>query len=313
MSNLARILIVLLGFLAAPGFAQEYPSRPVRLVIGNPPGGATDVIARVFADELARFLKHPVVVENRAGAGGLIAAQVVKNAPADGYVLYAGATQSFNATFLRENPLEAAKELRPVSMLAHGDLFVFARSELGVSSIRELVEKSKTSIIRHAGPSPGQSLLASLIGKRAGLAFDNIPYKGTEQALLGLLSGNGDFMVNSLPGMPIHIQTGKLRVLATIAPERSVSLPNVPTLKEQGVDFDQGFHLGVWAPLNTPREVVVRMGAAIAEAARAPAVVAKINGAGMRPKASSPEELLRAHIELAKAYAEAAEMTGFKP
>lgn len=309
-----RILSLLLALCAAPALAQQpYPNRPVKLVVGNAPGGATDVVARLYAEELAKVLKQPFVVENKPGAGSLLGALAAKNAPADGYTLYFGSTLNFTSTFVKTNSIDAAKEFVPVAKVAQGDLFVYARGDLGVNNIKELAAKAKAGTLHHSSPSPTQYLLAAQISKAAGFQFDNVPYRSTDQALLALLSGNGAFMVNSLPGMPEHVRSGKLKILATVGAERSTLMPDVPTLKEQGVNMEMDFFLGIWAPQGTPRDVVNKLNAAVHEASKSPALREKVTSLAMVAKPTTPEDLLRSHEVSTKAYQEAAALVGFKP
>lgn len=308
-----RLFTLAFAALSCTAFAQTFPSKPVRILVGYGPGGASDVAVRVVAEELTKLLGQPVVVENRAGANGLVAANVVKNAAPDGYTLYGGSVLNFASTFLKDNPLDAPKELQPVSQIAQGDNFIFARADLGISSLKELAEKSKTTTIRFSSPSQTQFLVTSLLAKRGGIAFDNIPYKTTDQVVISLLSGDGDFTANSLPGMPPHIESGKVRVLAALGGSRSSLLPNVPTAREQGIDLNYSFHLSLWAPLSTPTPVVAKLNAAVAEAVKVPNVAEKLRGLAMVPKWASPEDVLRAHSDSIKIFVEASHITGFKP
>jgi len=314
MGNFARwIGTVSLALAATTVFAQSWPSRPIRVLVGFGAGGATDISARLVSEEVGKRLGQPLVIENRPGVGGLLAANVVKTSPADGYTLFSGSATGFTSVFLKDNPMDPPKELQAVSLQALGDQFMFVRSDLGVNSIKEFVAKAKANKLRHAAVGPTQHIVAAIIAKEAGFEFDNIPYKTTDQVVAALLAGDVDFVTNSIPGMPPHLQSGKVRAIATMGSSRSSLQPNVPTLKEQGVNMEFRFNLGYWAPLGTPREAVQKIGAAVAEAAKVPNVIEKMGVIGLTPVASTPEGLIRQHNAELQIYAEGAKLTGFQP
>jgi tripartite-type tricarboxylate transporter receptor subunit TctC len=227
--------------------------------------------------------------------------------------LYGGNATAFSSTFLKDNPVDATKELQPVSVLSLGDEFVFVRGDLNVNSIKDLVAKAKTVKLRHASPAIPQNLLAAVLAKQAGFTYENIPYKTTDQVTAALLSGDGDFVVTSLPGFQPHLQSGKMRVIGVMSATRTPLQPNVATLKEQGVDMEFRFNLAYWATLGTPPDAVAKLGAGVARAVKLPAVIEKINSVALVPTASTPEELIRIHNSELKIYSEAAALTGLQP
>jgi tripartite-type tricarboxylate transporter receptor subunit TctC len=304
--------MLLVTLATSVAFGQTWPSKPVRVVIGFGAGGPTDAIVRLVADDLGKRLGQPFVVENYPGANGLIAARRVKASPPDGYTLYGGSATPFTPVFMKEN-LDAAKEFQPVSIMAVGDWFVFVRADLGVNSIQELAAKSKTTPLKYAYQSPADHSLMALIAKMVNFEFQGIPYKTTGEVVTSLLSGDTDFTLGNPGGFTTYIRSGKIRAVAALSPTRTPLLPNVPTLREQNVDFVNRFNMGVWAPVGTPNDVVSKLSAAISEAVKNPAVVEKISAISMIPTGSSPEELLRTFQTEMQAYQEAAKVVGLQP
>jgi len=302
-----------LAFGASAAMAQTYPNKPVRVIIPFGVGGVTDVVARVVADDMSKRLGQPFIAENRTGAGGLIAARAVKSAAPDGYTLYSGSCTPFTSTFLKDNPMDCAKELQPISLLTLGDQFIYVRSELGINTLKEFVAKAKTTRLKHSSPAITQHALMSLIGKQLGFDYDNIPYKTSDQVVAALLSGEGDFVLTSLPGFQPHIQSGKLKVIGTIGAVRSPLLPNVPTVNEQGGNIDFRFSLAQWTTLGVPMDIVNKLSATVADTIKTPAVVEKINAFAVVPTSSAPEGAARAFEAEMKAYREAAAIIKLEP
>lgn len=311
MKLVRGILVLLLALAASTVCAQGWPSRPVRVIVGLGPGGVTDVVARAFAEELGKRLGQSFIVENRPGASGLIGATAVKNARPDGYTLFSGSSTSFNPVFHKGEGLDAGKELQPISNLVVGNQFIYVRSSLGVGTIKELVERSKAGApLKHAGISTAQHMLTFIVAKQLGFAFENIPYKTTDQAITALLSGDTDFAVSSLPGFQPHIDAGKLRVLVSLMPVRSPSMPDVPALKELGVTAEARFSINLWAPLGTPREVIMKLNDAVGHVAKVPALVERFKAFALEMDPSTPEELMQLFQRQIAVYVEAASMLG---
>jgi tripartite-type tricarboxylate transporter receptor subunit TctC len=297
---------------ASTAFAQAWPSRPVHVIIGYGAGGSTDVIVRLVADDLSKRLGQSFIVENRPGANGLIAARAVKSSTPDGYTLYGGSATPFTAVFMKDN-MDAAKDLQPVSVMALGDWFVWVRSDLGVTNLKELAAKGKSMKLKFASPSPANHALMASVAKQLGFDYENIPYKTTDQTITAVVSGETDFTLNNPAGFTGYAQQGKVRAVATFAPQRTPLMPNVPTAREQGVDMETRFNMGIWAPLGTPHDVVAKLGASIAEAVKTQAVAEKVAGISMIPTGSTPEELVRTFQSEVKTYQEAAGVVGMQP
>ena len=298
--------------VASLATAQTWPTKSVKVIVPLGAGGITDNIVRLAADDLTKRMGQPFLVDNRPGANGLIAARFVKGSAADGYTLFGGSATTFSSVFMKES-IDAEKELEPVSIIAIGDWIIYVRPGLGVSSLKELAAKGKTTKLRFASPSTANHAIMSAVAKQMGFEYEEIPYKATDQTIVSLIAGDTDFTLNGLAGFTSMLQAGKLKVISTLGPTRSPILPDVQTAKEQGVDMVMRFNMGFWAPLGTPKDVIARLGQAVAEAVKAPAVVEKIGMISMIPSASSPEELLRAYQSEQRIYKAAAALVGLQP
>jgi len=315
MSIIVRSAVFALATVVSSAlFAQTYPSKPIHVIIGAGAGGATDVVARLVSDEAGKRLGQPMIVENRVGAGGLIAAQAVRSSAPDGYTLFGGSGTPFTSVFLKTNNMDISKDLQPVSLMSLGDQFVFVRSDLGVTNMEQLAAKAKTTRLKHASVFTTQEILVAILAKQAGgMEYDNIPFKANDQALSCMANGDCDFYINSSPASAAFIQSGRVRVIATLAAGRSPLQPNVPTLKEQGYNFDFRFNLGLWTVLGTPADAVAKLGAAVAAAVKVPTVAERILALGIVATASTPEELVRAHQAEVRMWTEGAALTKYQP
>ena len=312
----AKALFVLVAaMVGTSALAQSYPNRPIRLIVGFGAGGVSDVIARIAADELGKRLGQPVIVENRPGAGGLIGALAVKNAQPDGYTLLSGALTTVTPIFIKENPLVASKELAPVSVLAIGGYFFYVRGDLGVNTLAELAAygKANPGKLKLASTTGVNTAIAALIAKRLGFDFQTIPYKTTDQTVIALLNGESDLALTQLSGFAPHLQSGKIRAVASLGATRTKLLSSVPTAMEQGVQIEIYPSQGIWAPLGTPRDIIARLNAAISETVKAPAAAEKIANVSMIPSSSTPDELVRQFESENRIYSEAVSLIGLQP
>jgi tripartite-type tricarboxylate transporter receptor subunit TctC len=310
---LLRTLLVAAALCSTAALAQTWPARPIRIIIGQGLSGATGVVTRLETEELGKLLGQSFIVESRPGASSSIAAHAVKDAPPDGYTLFVGDAPVFSSLYLKSNSLDASRELQPVSIMVIGDHFVIVRADLGVSSLAELAAKARLTRLKHASPSPTQHPLMAVVAKRLKFDYDNIPYKTTDQAVVALLSGDADFMLNSLAGSTPYIQSGKFKALATLGPTRSPLMPDVPTARELGADFEVRFHLGMWAPLGTAPDVVKKLSNGLTEVTKLPVVSDRIKELSMVATGSTPDELLRVYQSELQADREANALVGLQP
>lgn len=312
--TLMFFLLCLTAVTSSLAIAQTYPNRAVKIIVGYGAGGVTDVLNRLIADELTKRSGQPVVVENKPGAGALLAAQAVKNAPPDGYTLYGGSVTTFASIYLKES-LDASKELLPISTFAVGDWFMYVPTSIGVTNLKELAAYAKANAgkFRFSSPSPGNALLMAVVAKRLDFNFESIPYKTTADTIQALLNGDGQVTFNAASGFAPHIQAGKLRAIATLSKTRSTIMPDVPTAMELGIALRTNFDIGLWAPLGTPRDVVMKLNGWVTEGLKNPATADKIRNAAMSPTPALPADMIENYNNEMTFYKEAAMLTGLQP
>lgn len=261
----------------APSFAQSWPTRPIRLVVGFPAGGTTDVMARVVAVPLQKSLGQAVIVENKPGASGNLGVAEVSKAPADGYTLMVApiSVQTANPSLFKP-AMNPEKDLTPVASLGYAQLYLVARKDLPVKSAAELVQRAKASPGKMSYGSGGSGTQMHLVGElfkqQADIDVVHVPYKGAAPALQDLLGGQIDYYFDPATGFS-HIREGRARLLAVTGSKRSSFFPEAPTLTELGIKgVELGNWFGVWAPAGTPGNVVARLGSEIAKALALPEV-----------------------------------------
>jgi tripartite-type tricarboxylate transporter receptor subunit TctC len=308
-----RFIVASLALGASAALAQSYPNKPVRVLIPFGAGGVTDVVARTFSDEISKRLGQPFVAENRTGAGGGVAANALKNSAPDGYTLYGGSITPFHPVFIKDGALDGGKEFQPISNHGFGEQFIYVRSNLGVNTMKELIDRAKTTRIKHGSLATTQHMLLSLVAKQMKWEYENIPYKTTDQVVTAILANDVDIVLTSIPGWQPHVDSGKLKTLVSLSAQRSPFQPQTPTVKEAGGDLVFHFNLGMWAPRGVPRDVVGRLNAATFEAAKAPALLDKMKAFGMVPQPTTPEEQLKVFEREIGAYMEAAKAIGYQP
>jgi tripartite-type tricarboxylate transporter receptor subunit TctC len=306
----------LLVLVAGHAIAQGYPSRPVRVLVGFTPGGGTDINARLLAPKLAEYLGQQFVVENRPGAATNLATEVVAKSPADGYtLLFTTSALAINASLYKNLRYDAQRDLAPVSVLCQSPNLLVAGPGTAAKNIAELVAeaRAKPGALNYssAGSGTSQHLAGELFKLRTGINVVHVPFKGTDPSLTAVVAGDVQFSFANIPA--IMAKGGRLRALALAGAQRSALMPDVPTMKEAGVE---GVEVSVWygllAPAGTPREVVQALAGAATRAARSPDLGKRILDKGEEPLGSTPEEFekqLRADIAR---YAEVVKLSGAK-
>lgn len=297
---IARCLAAVLALVAvaAPVSAQEYPAKPVRVIVPTAPGGMADILARLFAQKFGEKTKQPVVVENKTGAGGVIAADYVAKSPADGHTLYIGfhATNAILPTLDPKLPYNAAKDFAPILHIANLPNVLVVNSKVEAKSVKELVAlaRSKPGALSYASQGIGSS------GHVAGEQFRlltktdivHVPYKGAAPALQDLIAGRVPMMFDIVPFALQHIQDGSVRGLAVAASQRVAVLPDIPTMAEAGYPGVQG---GAWfalfAPAGTPPPIIELLNKAGREAFNAPDVRQRLEPRGVVLILGTPGEL----------------------
>ncbi len=295
----ALAALALAATLPATGQAQAFPAKPVTLVVPFAPGGPTDAMARILASAIKPSLTQGMLVDNKPGAGGNIGAELVARAPADGHTLLFGTSGplAINTSLFSKINYDPVKSFAPVIRIGHLPNVLVVHSSLPVQNVRELIAHAKANPGKLSYASSGNGASSHLAGVlfnlRTGTDLQHVPYKGTGPALNDLLGGQVSMsFTDVLTALP-HIKTGRLRVLGVTAGVRSPSLPEVPTLMEQGVkDFDVSVFFGIVAPAGTPREVVATLNAAFVQALQQPEVRQKLMAQGLEMATGfAPEQL----------------------
>jgi tripartite-type tricarboxylate transporter receptor subunit TctC len=286
------------GALAAltPAKAQDFPSKPIRIIVGLAAGGATDVMARLIAQKMGESMKQSVIVENKAGGNFIPALKELTSAPADGHTLFFISTSTLITQPLHPDyPFDLTK-LSPITEVATGPLIMVVKNQLGVKTLKEVVDLAKQSpgkLTFGAGGGTGSSLYfaTELLKSKAGIQLNIANYRGAGPALNDLLGGHIDGMFDAMPVMSVQAKEGKVTPIAVTSAKRSPALPNVPTIKESGYpDYEMYGWFGMLAPPGTPAAVTQKIRDEVAKAVADPNVVKTLGQQGMEPLATQPSE-----------------------
>jgi len=284
-----------IALLPAAAQSQAYPVRPVRIVVPAPAGGASDTVARMLAQALSTSLGQQFIVENKAGASGAIAAQAVMTAPADGYtLLWAQSSMAALPMLQKNSPYKHMNELTPVANILNFGYAVYVNNDLPVKDFASLVAHGKANPdkLSYATGTLGEYMASTHVFKAAGVKAVRIPYKGGAQLMADLINGQVQVNFGPIVSGAQQAKAGKIRILATLLPQRLGSLPEVPTLAELGVPAGNiPTWNAVFAPPNTPREVVNRLSMEIAQAMTSAALRATLEQQGSQPLGSTPQQL----------------------
>jgi len=289
-------LAVLAAGVVAMVNAQEpvYPVKPIRFVVGQAPGGATDIIARLVAGKMDQMLGQNIVVENRTGAAGSIGAGFVARSAPDGYtVLVVSSSYSINPSLYATLPFDPQKDLAPVSLLAEAPFLLVVHPSLPVRSVKDLIAlaRTKPGALTYGSGGNGSSghLAGALFETAAGVKLSHIPYKGAGQALVDVLSGQITLTFASVLSSTPHVKEGRLRALGVTGAKRSNAMPNVPTIAEAGAPgYSTSTWYGLLAPGATPAPVIERLANAANKTVMAPELRERMAGDGAEPVGSTP-------------------------
>jgi tripartite-type tricarboxylate transporter receptor subunit TctC len=257
--------------LAPQAFAQDYPNKPVRIIVPFAPGGSADVFGRFIAQRLQEALGQNVIIDNRPGAGSIIGTDAVAKSAADGYtLLLMSNTHTVNESLIPNKPFTLLRDFAPVAPISESDLVLVARAGLPVNNLRELIRvaKAKPGAMSYASSGPGTPyhMAGELFKSLAGVHIVHIPYRGSAGARSDVLGGQLEMMFDAIPTMNEHIKAGKVKALATSGKTRSAILPDVPTLAEAGVPgYEATLWLGLMAPKGTPAAIVNRLNAEVSK------------------------------------------------
>ncbi|MCC6868198.1 MAG: tripartite tricarboxylate transporter substrate binding protein [Burkholderiales bacterium] len=292
---------------ASIAWGQSFPTRPVRMIVGFPPGGPNDIVARTISDKLGTVLGQPVVVDNRPGAGGNIGSDATAKAAPDGYTLLLGSTgpQAINPVLYANLPYDVLRDLAPVSLVAIVPNALVVNPQVPATTVAELIAyaKKRPEGLRYGSGGNGTTLhlSAELFKSMAKVEMLHVPYKGTAPAISDLVGGQTDLMFAAVSSVLPLVKAGKLRMIALTTARRTPSLPDVPTIAESGLPgYEVAPWYGVFTTGGTPPAVVQRLNDAIREVVALPAVQEAIDKQGSEPATNTPEafrELLKAEIE----------------
>ena len=281
--------------------AQDYPNRVVRLVVPFPPGGVVDISGRLLAEEMSRHLGVSVIVENKVGAGGTIGAAEVARAPADGYTILLGgaATHAFAPFVYKQLRYDPTKDFVAVTQFTEGPLALCVNAATGPATLGDFVKTMKTgsTALNYASNGAGTfpHLSVELMNQALGAKPQHVPFPGGAQAVTALIGQQVQFTQNHIPVIQPHVKSGRLRVLATTGATRSPSFPDVPTLKESGIDVVASAWFGLFVPAGTPPAIVERIHQATVAAAKSPALREKIAAQGDEVKVDGPARFQAFH------------------
>ena len=296
---LAQPATALLLFFGICSMAMaQYPLKPVRIIVGFPPGGGIDIISRTLADRLSANWGQAVVVENRPGASGIIAAEQLARAAPDGYTLMVtpSTVLTFAPALYEKLPVDVARDFAPISQLAGSEVAYVVSAALPANTLQEFVAlaRQKPGAIAYAATgNAGLPYVASLIvNQRTGMNLNFVSYKGAPQALNDLLGGSVHLFIDTLPGVLGQVKSGKLKVLAVLGQKRASALPNVPTIAEAGVPDATGQSWNAMlGRANTSADIIRKINIDVVAALRRPEVIERLAGVGFDTIGSSPEEL----------------------
>lgn len=313
-------LAALLLALTAGAAQAAYPDRPIRLIVGFPAGQATDMVARIAAKKLQDALGQPVVVENKAGAAGIIGSELVAKAAPDGYTLVVGSsgTMAINPSLYAKLPYHPLRDFQPVTLLSVVPLFLAVHPAFPAQTAADLVREAKARPGKinygSAGSGVTSHLTMELFKHAQGIDLTHVPYKGSPAAVTDLIAGQVDVMVDTGPALLPHMRSGKVRVLAVASKSRNPAAPNVPTISEAGLGkFEAPAWVGLAAPKGTPREIIDTLNKALQAGWRdAPDVREQLSALGAEPAAMTPDEFSRYIQSEIEKWALAVKLSGAK-
>ena len=288
--------LIIAAIAAVPAAAQQYPAKPVRMIIGFPPGGGTDIIGRIVAQRMGEGLKQQIIPDNRGGASGQIAAELVAKAPPDGYtVMMAHIAARSILPSLQKLPYDPEKDYAPISLVAISPQLVVAHPSLPVKNVKELIAlaRARPGEILYASVGNGtvQHLAGELFNLQAGVKLVHVPFKGGGPSSIALMAGEVQLSFDVIPVVINYVKAGRLKPIAVTSAKRTALMPEVPTVNEGGL---QGFDLSTWwglvAPAGVAREVITRLHGETVKALQLPDVKERLAQNGADPVGNSPEE-----------------------
>ena len=299
MKSLLRFipLAALAATVSGPAIGQQYPAKAVRMLVGFPPGGGTDIVGRIVAQRLTEALGQQVIVDNRPGATSMLAAELTARAAPDGYTVMMGhiAALSILPSLVSKMPYDVAKDFAPITLAAIGPNLLVVHPSIPAKNVKELVAlaKARPGQLQYASPGSGsvQHLAAEFFKLQAKVDMLHIPYKGSGQSIVDLLAGHVHMNFDSVPPVLNFVRQGKLRALAVTSAQRSALLPEIPTVSESGVPgFDMGTWWGLVAPAAVSKDIVAKLHAETIKVLALPDVKERLANVGAEPGGNTPDQ-----------------------
>jgi len=322
MKAITMLLAGLLTLAVLPNAAiaaEAYPSRPIKIIVAYPAGGANDIVARSIGDELSKELGQPVIIENKSGAAGVVGAEAAAHAAPDGYTLFmAAGAHTLAPSLYKKLPYDIVTDFQPISLAAIGTYLLVVNPSLPVHSVKELIDlaKAKPGSLAFASSGAGAPphLAGVLFQKMTGTELNHVPYRGDTPGIADLIAGHVQLAFLSISPLIPHVKSGTLRALAITSSTRSSVMPDLPTLSESGLPgYDVGTWWGLMAPAKTPRPIVDRLAAAMRKAVAVPAIRERFINGGIEAKSNTPEEFAAMVKSEVARYRELAKTAGVEP
>jgi len=295
--SLKAAVISVVSILVAPVSAQNYPNKAIRVVVSVPAGGTPDVLARAVTPNMATLLGQQLVLDNRGGAGGRIAAETVAGATPDGYTLFMTSPPCLTILpHMSKVPYNTLTDFIPISLIATGSMLLLTHPSSPITSVKDLIARAKAAPGKlnyaSAGSGTANHIGMEIFKAIAGVNLTHVPYAGAPQSVIDLIAGRVDVMLNSVPPALPHVKTGKLRALGVAGNARSPLLPDVPTVDEAGglQGVQAGSWLGLLAPAGTPRPIIARLNEVVVKVLGIPETRSRLVGIGGDPVGNSPQE-----------------------
>ena len=312
--------IALAAALLAPlAAAQNYPHKPIRVIVSVPAGGTPDVTARLVTPGLSSLLGQQLVVDNRGGAGGLIGAELAANATPDGYTLFISSPGALTILpHLRKSvPYDTLRDFAPIGLISIGPFLLITHPSVPARTVKELIALAKAQPGKlnyaSAGNGTANHLAMELFKSMAGINITHVPYKGAPQAVTDVLAGHMNMMFNSIAPIVAHIKSERVRVLGIAGAKRSPQLPDVPTISEAGVPgFEAVNWFGMFAPAKTPKKIITRLNEALVKVVNTPEIRSQFEALGADPVGSSPEAFAAFVRRDLEKYAKVVKLSGAK-
>ncbi len=291
-------ILALIAFCAAASgaWAQAYPSKPIRIVVGFPPGGGNDIIARMVGAKMQENWSQPVVIDNKPGANSIIAAEFVAKSAPDGYTLLVNATggMSVNPVLYTKLPYDSLKDFVPISMVGVFPLVLVVHPSVPVNSVQELVAYAKANPgkLNYSAGSTAFQVATEMFKQMTGTDISHIPYKGSAASINAVLAGDVQMTIVDTPPLVPQIRAGRVKALAVTSAKRAGSMPELPTIAESGVPgYEMALWIGVFASAGTPRDIVAKLNAEVARIVNLPDIREKLDGMGVEPLGNSSEQM----------------------